>query len=58
MFNKNRLEIAILVKNSFSLACFTGLAMFFGKWWIVLFALLFWTTLKEQDEVRKDGKEN
>lgn len=55
MFNKNRLEIAVLVKNSFVLACFTGLAMFFGKWWIVLFAALFLTGIKEQDEVKKDG---
>ena len=54
MFNKNRLEIAVLVKNSFTLACFTGLAMFFGKWWRVLFAALFLTSLKE-DEVKKDG---
>lgn len=49
MFNANRLEIAVLVKNSFTLACFTALAMFFGKWWIVLFSALFLS------EVKKDG---
>lgn len=55
MFNKNRLEIAVLVKNSFTLVCFTALAMFFSKWWIVLFAVLFSTTYK--DEEKNNGKE-
>lgn len=55
MFNKNRLEIAVLVKNSFTLTCFTALAMFFGKWWIVLFAVLFWTIY--EGEGKNNGKE-
>ena len=49
MFNKNRLEIAVLVKNSFIVACFTALAMYFGHFWIVLFSALF------MSEVKKDG---
>lgn len=29
------------IKNSITLICWTVLAVFFGKWWITLFAILF-----------------
>lgn len=29
------------VKNSISTICWTALAIFFGKWWIALFGVLF-----------------
>lgn len=34
------------VKNSVVLVCFTCLAIYFGKWWIVFFAALFLSSLK------------
>ncbi len=34
------------IKNIVDIACWTGLAIYFGKWWIGLFAALFVSTLK------------
>ena len=33
--------LACLLLNLFNVLCFSVLAIFFGKWWIILFALLF-----------------
>lgn len=49
MSERLKLQIAVLVKNSFIVACFTALAMYFGHFWIVLFSALF------MSEVKKDG---
>lgn len=38
------------VTNIAIIVCFTGLAMFFGKWWIVLFAALFTYGFKSRDK--------
>lgn len=32
------------LQNSFIVACFTALAIFFQKWWIALFSILFFIT--------------
>ena len=37
----DRLYMAHLFRNSFSLGCFTLLAIVFKHWWIVLFAIAF-----------------
>ena len=44
-------ETAVMIVNSVDLICFSVLAYIFGKWWIVLFALLFYmkTTNNEED---------
>ena len=34
------------VKNSVDIVCWTLLAVFFGKWWIALFAALFVNDMK------------
>ncbi len=34
------------VKNSINIICWTALAMFFGKWWIALFAIFTGSILK------------
>lgn len=34
------------IKNSICVMCWVALAIFFGKWWIALFGLLFMSDLK------------
>lgn len=36
---------AWVIKNSIAIICWTLLAIFFGKWWIALFGLLFLSNL-------------
>lgn len=33
----------MMIVNTVKLACFTGLAIAFDRWWIVFFAIIFWT---------------
>lgn len=56
MDNETKLLIALLIKNTVTLVCFAALAMFFGKWWISLFAILFLTNYK--DDEKKGGADN
>ena len=47
------LNLLVVIKNIISLICFTILAIFFIKWWIMLFAILFISYIgkdKEKDE--------
>lgn len=47
------LNLLVFIKNTISLICFTILAIFFNKWWIVFFATLFVSYIgkdKEKDE--------
>lgn len=41
---------ALVIKNSICMICWTALAVFFNKWWIAIFAVLFMTeyTIKHQ----------
>ncbi len=43
--------IAIAISNTIKLICFTLLAIYFKKWWIVFWVILFWsyTEKKESD---------
>ena len=43
----------ITVRNCVVTICFTFLAAFFGKWWIALFAAIFYKSFSY--EVKKDG---
>ncbi len=38
------------VKNSVVVICWAALAIFFGKWWIALFAVLFISGLEESGD--------
>lgn len=45
------------VTNVLIIGCFTALAMFFGKWWIVLFAALLtygWKSRDKENTVHED----
>lgn len=37
---------AVLIENSIIMICWTALAIYFGKWWIALFAALCFSNLK------------
>jgi len=39
------LVIMVYIKNVIALICFTFLAVVFQKWWIVLFSILFWSSV-------------
>lgn len=49
----DRLYMAHLFKNSFSLGCFTILAVVFEHWWIVLFAIAFVSEIRTVKEEHK-----
>ena len=38
----------LTILNSIIMICFVALAIFFGKWWIALFAILFFSYPKDQ----------
>ena len=39
--NDNKVIVAVLVKNVICVMCWVALAIFFNKWWIALFSILF-----------------
>lgn len=43
--NDKYILIAWVIKNSICIICFTALAIMFDKWWIVLFAILFMSSM-------------
>lgn len=45
-----KLQIAVLIKNTISLALWTALAIIFGKWWIALFSILCINTVTKKEE--------
>lgn len=54
--NSNDVIICIIVTliNIAILACFTVLAIFFEKWWIIFLAIIFWTSVSVKN--KKDNK--
>ena len=48
-----KLQIAVLIKNTISLALWVVLAIAFNKWWIALFSILFITSVEK--EKNKEG---
>lgn len=48
-----KLQLAVLIKNSITLICFTVLSIIFKKWWIVFGAIIFSTFL-----VKDEGDED
>lgn len=43
-----KLQIAVLIKNTISLALWVVLAIAFNKWWIALFSILFLTFVEKE----------
>lgn len=56
--NEDDVIICIIVTliNIAILACFTVLAIFFGKWWIIFFAIIFWTSVSTKNKEDNEGK--
>lgn len=55
MTDKNRIWWAYAVKNSVMMICWAALAIYFGKWWIALFAAVFLTSLKIDTDREEDN---
>lgn len=47
-----KVVIAIMLKNIAAFICWTALAIYFKKWWIALFSLLFysWVSKLKKDD--------
>jgi hypothetical protein len=43
--NYTKVAIATLIKNAVAIICWAALAAYFGKWWIALFAVVFYTSI-------------
>jgi predicted secreted protein len=44
----NKGIIPVCVENAVTTICFTALAIYFKHWWIVLFAMFVYTSLKKR----------
>ena len=42
--------ILTIIKNIIPMICFTILAIVFNKWWLSLFSVLFWSSLKIENK--------
>lgn len=51
------LNTLVVMKNIITLICFTVLAISFGKWWIVLFALLFMSYIGKSDKEKVESED-
>lgn len=45
--------VAWAIKNCIVLICFAALAIYFGHWWIVLFAALFMSSIESKNITRR-----
>ena len=46
----NKAVFAIAFKNIVCMICWTGLAIYFGRWWIALFSMLSFTSIEWRKE--------
>lgn len=58
MNTRDRMVWALSLKNSMVVICFTVLAIYFGKWWIILFSCLFYSSLEVAKEPKQDNGSN
>ena len=42
-----KLNTMVLIENCVVAACWTYIAIYFGKWWIALMMILCWTSIEE-----------
>lgn len=50
---KNIEWVAWVIKNSVVMICFTTVAIFFGKWWIILFSIIWLSNMKTESSTRR-----
>lgn len=48
--------IVIAIKNIAIMACWTVLAIYFNRWWIALFALLFFSFVRKVSGSETEGE--
>lgn len=48
--HNKELNLLVTIRNLISLICFTILAIVFNKWWIVFFALIFFSYVDREDK--------
>lgn len=48
---------AVLLENVAMMICWTVLAIYFGKWWIALFSVFCFSSLKHRTDEKGDGKD-
>lgn len=53
MSEKLKQQLIIAIKNSITLICFTTLSVWFDKWWIIFFSLLFLSYIERKEENTK-----
>lgn len=46
------------LENITQIICWTFLAMFFGKWWIALFSIIFMNTCGRRKDEESEGEEH
>lgn len=53
---ETKVLVYVMLANCVMMGCFTLLAIFFEKWWIVLFSALFWknVTYKASNKGKED----
>ena len=49
-----KLMLAVLAKNLLTIICFVVLAIFFNKWWLALFSILFMTSVEKDKKINKE----
>ena len=53
----NGVYYAVLIENVIIMICWTILAINFGKWWIALFSVCCFSSLKHRTDEKGDGKD-
>lgn len=49
-----KIYLMAMIKNIVALICFTILAIVFNKWWIIFFAILFWSFIESKGDDNND----
>lgn len=52
--NYTTVIIYLIIKNIVAICSFTILAIFFQKWWIALFSLLFYSTVSKENKEKQE----
>lgn len=48
---------AIALENSIITICFAAVAIYTNSWWVVLFSIIGWTTVRYHNKENKDAKQ-
>ena len=54
----HKIEISCVIENIVTLICFTILAIWFNKWWIVFFSIFFMKYTEKEDKKDENKQES